>query len=391
MIYDVAVVGAGACGLTTAIFLNSKKTILFDSKTGAAKLSITGNNRCNITNLTDFDSFFDNYKPNGQFLRNSLSSFSQSDLIKFLKSLKIKTKTVKNRVVLENSTSKELSDKILKTAVKKTLFFPNTPIVDMKQDNELFILKTKKTTYKSKFVVLACGGMSYPQTGSNGLCYKTAAKIGHTIIKPAPFEVPFCSENTKNLQGLSFSNVELTLKIDKKKIKTKGDIIFTHFGISGPAILKLSENDFKNAELIIKLINKDEDEIKQRLLNYKGKAKKIIKKFLSVRFVDSNIKTEKYAKELSKKDINQILDTIFRFSMDVKKCSFDRAFVTKGGVSLKEINPKTMESNIIKNLFFCGEIMDIQGSIGGFNLQAAFSTGFLTAKTINARINNNRH
>jgi predicted Rossmann fold flavoprotein len=385
MIYDVAVVGAGACGLTAAIHLNSEKVILFDNKAGALKLSITGNNRCNITNCLNFDRFIENYKPNGNFLRDAFGKFFTKDLRIFLRTLRIETTCVGNRLILKNKKSKELAEILLQKAKESADFRANESVLKIVKDNGIFILTTKSSKYFAKNVLLACGGMSFPKTGSNGYCYKIAEELGHSIVKQEPFEVPFCAKNTKPLQGLSFKNIELTLKIGKKKIQPRGDIIFTHFGISGPAILKLSENEFEITKLFVRFISEDEELFKIRMLSYNGKVKSFLKSYLPERLIMYLTDIDKFTKELSKKEIKSIIDVLFRFEIDVKKCSFDRAFVTKGGISLKEIDPKTMESKIVKNLFFCGEIMDIQGSIGGFNLQAAFSTGFLASSSINRK------
>ncbi len=389
MIYDVAVVGAGACGLTAAIHLNPKKIILFDSKKGAKKLSITGNNICNVTNKLGLENFIEHYKPNGNFLRDAFKLFFVNDTIKFLQSLGIQTTLDNTRVILKNKTSKEMSSIILQIAKDKTTFRPNERIIDIRKEGDLFILKTQNHIYISKIVLLACGGKSFKHTGTDGTCYDIAKKLGHTIVKPTPFEVPFCSKNTENLQGISLYNKEITLKINNKKKTITGDIIFTHFGISGPAILELSENDFEQAILKINLIG-DKEAFENNLMSYKGKVKNLIKRHIPQRLADNIMRTDKYVKELSKKEINSIIDTLINFSFTVKKCSFDKAFVTKGGISTKEIDPKTMESKIVKNLFFCGELIDIQGSIGGFNLQAAFSTGFLAAYEINKKFRKNR-
>ncbi len=390
MIYDAAVVGAGACGIIAALHLSSQKTILFDNNSGAEKLSITGNNRCNISNCIDLDEFIEHYSPNGNFLRDAFSVFFIKDTKNLLKKFHINTTCNHNRLILKDKTSSYLAETLLNKAAETTVFKPFEGVVDIKKDNGIFIIKTKKGTYFAKNTILACGGKSYPKTGSNGLCYKFASNFGHNIVRPQPFEVPFCSNKTKPLQGLSFYGVELTLKFKNKKIINRGDIVFTHFGISGPAILELSEHNFEDAALYINFANQTEEEFRKELFNTNGKIKNKLTHYLPKRFVDNFVSIDKFTKELSKKEVVNILDTVLRFRLDVKKCSFNRAFVTKGGISLKQINPKTMESTIVKNLFFCGEIMDIQGSIGGFNLQAAFSTGFLASQSINRKTRTNK-
>ncbi len=387
MIYDLAVVGAGTCGLFAVINSQKLKTIVFDKNSGAKKLAITGNRKSNITNCSDKNSFLDYYGKNGNFLRDAFGLFFKDELVDFLHSEGFRTICKDNRVVIDKNSSSDLAEAMLNTAKRRvTSFKEYEPVVDIKKIDSLFDIVTTKRVYKAKSVLLACGGMSYPKTGSDGSCYKIAKKFGHTIIEPEAYEVPFCSSDTKNLSGLSFKDVVLTLKTDKKRFVETGDMIFTHFGISGPAILKLSEHSFEKARLFVNFMDIGKEELVKALLSSRKKVKNTLKEFMPGRFVDNVIKTDKYVKGLSKKEVSDIINTLFEFKLDVKKCSFDRAFVTKGGVSVREINPKTMESKIVKNLFFCGEIMDIQGSIGGFNLQAAFSTAFCAVSAVNRYI-----
>lgn len=385
--HSVAIVGAGASGLFAALNINLKNSIIFDKNSGAKKLSITGNSRCNITNAINFDSFLEAYGKNGQFLRDAFKIFFRDELIEFLKSQNIETANENDKIILKNIKSKQFAQKLLKIVKnKKNIEFKAyESVLNIKNKDGIFTITTDKGKYTSKTVLLACGGRSYPATGSTGDGYGFAQSLRHTIVKPKPFEVPFCSDNriVKNLQGISLQDTDIAIKIKNKKVKTKGDIIFTHFGISGPAILKLSEYDFQKTSIYIKFVKCTEDEFIKKMRKYNGKIKNYIRNYLPKRAIDYLIQIDKNTKEISKKELNTLLDTLFRFEMDVKKCSFDRAFITQGGIALKEINPKNMESKIVKNLFFAGEIMDIQGSIGGFNLQAAFSTAFLAASNIN--------
>ena len=388
MIYDVAIVGAGTSGLFAAINLHAGRIIIFDNKAGAEKLSITGNSRCNITNCIGKEEFLSNYGKNGNFLRDAFKLFFKDELFAFLDSSGFKTTCIDNRVILKNKKSSELAKfLLLKAKNKASAFKSKEAVTNITKQQDIFKIITKNGHYSAKTVLAACGGKSYAQTGSNGSCYKIVKNLGHTVVKPEPFEVPFCSENIQKLQGLSFKNANLTLKTGKRKFCTVGDIVFTHFGISGPAVLKLSEKMFDSAELFVDLINIQKEDFIEDMFASKGKVKNFLKKYLPVRFVYEYLNIDKQAKELSKKELNYILNTLFQFRLHVKKCSFDKAFVTKGGVSTKEIDPKTMESKIVKNLFFCGEIMDIQGSIGGFNLQAAFSTAFTAIKAMNRKVN----
>ena len=387
MIYDLVIVGAGPCGLSAAINSTLKKIIVFDKKSGAKKLSLTGRNRSNITNCIKKEEFIAHYGKTGNFLRDAFNVFFKDDLIKFLNTINIETKCEDNRVLLKNISSEKFADALIKEAHKKNIELrTNEAITDIHKHKGLFYVTSQKSRYKSKAVILACGGRSYPQTGSDGTCYKIAQSLDHTIIEPQPYEVPFCSKDAAGLQGISFKDVSLSLKIKKKRIEESGDIIFTHFGISGPAILRLSEYDFDEAKLSIRFVDIDKSRFIDDMMLFNGKVKNYIKKYMPERFINAYLDLDKKTRELSKSEINNILKKLYGFELTVKKCSFDRAFVTKGGVDTRKINPKTMESRITDNLYFCGEMMDIQGSIGGFNLQAAFSTGFLSASAINSRI-----
>ncbi len=386
MIYDLAIVGAGTCGLFAAINSHSLTTVVFDKNSGAKKLSITGNSKSNITNCIKKEEFLERYGKNGTFLRDSFKLFFKEELINFFERSGFDLICKDNKVVLKSKTSEEFAKALLNKAAKSvTSFRGYEPVVDISKDRDIFILNTHKDQYYAKNVLLACGGKSFPATGSDGSCYNIAKKLGHDIVKPNPCEVPFCCKDVKNLQGLSFKNVHLTLKTAKKRFSEYGDILFTHFGISGPAVLELSKNDFKHAKLFINFLGIKEQELLELLTKKNRKIKNIVKDIMPKRFVDEIVKTDKYSKEASKRELKEIVNSLLEFEVEVEKCSFNKAFVTCGGVSLREINPKTMESKLTKGLFFCGEIMDIQGSIGGFNLQAAFSTSFCAMNSIKSR------
>ncbi|WP_022670498.1 NAD(P)/FAD-dependent oxidoreductase [Hippea alviniae] len=386
-IYDVAIIGAGACGLACALNLKTDNVIILDAKSGALKLALTGNNRCNITNTFTIDEFIQSYGKNGRFVIDTFRRFFRNELLEFLKYYGIETITENEKIRLKNRSSKELAHILLNETQKKFKLKKFHKVIKVKQEDETFGIETlNNKTYKSKFVLLATGGKSYPQTGSDGSGYKLAEQLGHRIESLEPIETPFCCKKTKNLQGISLRNVELTLKIGKKTIKTEGDIIFTHFGISGPAVLKLSSESFKKGKLFLRLINLDEKTFINRLHFFKGKTKNLLSKHIPERLAQLAPYAELNCANLNRKQLNKIADFVFRFELNIEKCGFKKAFATKGGVSLKEVNPKTLESKIAKNLFFCGEILNIQGPIGGFNLQFAFSSGFLVADEINRRL-----
>ncbi len=386
-LFDVAIVGAGASGLACACFLKTPNTVIFDKYEGARKLSITGNNRCNITNTLPLEGFLEQYGKNGKFLRDTFNNFFRNELTEWLGGFGVETKVEKGRVFLKNKSAKQLS-KILKSAVehKVAQFKKFEPVIEIKNEKGIFLIKTQRNLYKSRVVVLTCGGMSFPNTGSDGSCYRIAKKLGHTITELEPIETPFCAKNCcEPLKGITLSNVKATLTINNKNITDKGDLIFTHFGVSGPVIFKLSSNSFRKAILKIELLENSEG-IVRKLHFYKGKVKNFLSQFLPERLSQMAPYSEEFAANLNKNQLNSIKQFLSGFTLEVSKCGFNRAFVTKGGVSLKEINPKTFESRFIKNLFFFFFVLDIQGNIGGFNLQFAFSSGYTIAKSINERL-----
>ncbi len=385
-VLDVIIVGAGASGLACAYFLKTSNAIILDKYEGARKLAITGNNRCNITNTLPFEDFLLGYGKNGQFLRDTFGKFFREELLFWLKRLDVETREENGKIFLKNVSSKEFS-RILKNEVEtRTKVKKFEPVISVKREGNLFLVETEKNLYKTVNLVLATGGKSYPQTGSDGSGYSLAKQLGHTIVDLEPIEAPFCSkEKIDHLKGITLKNTTVTLKLERKKITEKGDLLFTHFGLSGPVILKLSNNSFREAEISVKLLDNPKRTV-EKLHFFKGKTKNYLSKFLPKRLAELSPHKELQAANLNKKQLKDVENFLSDFRIEVKKCGFKRAFVTKGGVSIKEIDPKTFESKIIKNLFFCGEIVDIQGSIGGFNLQYAFSSGYTVASTINNRI-----
>ncbi len=385
-ILDVIIVGAGASGLACAYFLKTRNAIILDKYEGARKLAITGNNRCNITNTLPLEDFLLGYGKTGQFLRDAFSNFFRDELLSWLEKLGVETQEDNGKIFLKSVSSREFS-KILKGRVEERIKIKKfEPVVDVKRCGDAFIVKTTKNEYKALNLVLATGGKSYPQTGSDGSGYSLAKQLGHTIVDLEPIEVPFCSKRKiEHLKGITLRNVTVTLKLENKKITEKSDLLFTHFGVSGPVIFKLSNNSFKDAEISIKFLNNPKSTV-EKLHFYKGKTKNYLSKFLPKRIAELSPHGELQAANLNKKQLKDVENFLSNFRIKVKKCGFKRAFVTKGGVSTKEIDPKTFESKIMKNLFLCGEIVDIQGNIGGFNLQYAFSSGYTVASTINNRI-----
>lgn len=372
------------------------------------KLLITGKGRCNITNAINIDEFINNIPGNGSFLYSALKRFTNIDIIKFLNDGGIQTKIERgNRIfpvtdkaidVLNVFLNKldELNVKIIKNIkVKKIL----------KKDNKVIGLETEDgKVFNADKIILATGGNSYKATGSTGDGYIIAKNLGHTIIDIKPSLIPlniYESNICKHMQGLSLKNVKIVV-VDNKKViyEDFGEMLFTHFGVSGPIILSASAIILRYKDINkllqekkIKIIidwkpSLSEEKLDLRLLRdfneYKNKQfinsldKLLPSKSISTIVDLSKINKYKRVNEINKEERKNLVHLLKNFELTVKSFrDINEAIVTAGGVSTKEINPKTMESKIIEGLYFAGEIIDVDGYTGGFNLQIAYSTGYV--------------
>ena len=376
------------------------EVILFEKNNRLGKkLSITGKGRCNLTNTAEISEVVKNIQGNGKFLYSSLKNFSTADTINFFESIGLKTKIERGGRVFPKSDN---ASEVIEVLTKK-LFLLN---VDLKLNSKVteIISDGKKILgvevggkfFDADAVILATGGKSYPATGSTGDGFIFAKKLGHTVTKIFPALVPLEIEEDfiKNLQGLSLKNVRVTLNSDNKKIQEIfGEMLFTHFGVSGPIILTLSGkvakllDEKKFVELVINLKPAlTAEQLDARILRdfekFKRKSaknalvellpQKLIPIILDLSFIDE----EKKVDEITKTERHRLAEVLQNFSLTVTKTRpIDEAIVTAGGISVKEINPKTMESKIISGLYIVGEVADVDGFTGGFNLQAAWAMG----------------
>lgn len=381
------------------------KVILLDGNERLGKkLFITGKGRCNVTNAKDISEFFDYIPGNSHFLYSALYSFTNEDTMNFFENEGIKLKVERgDRVFPESDKSSDiirgLSNALSRTDVEIRL---NSKVTDVK-------FKGKKITgleinnieiLEGDYFIMATGGASYPLTGSRGEGQKFAKKLGHNIIPLTPALVPMVVKDakTKELMGLSLKNVEVTVKENDKKVvyKNFGEMLFTHFGISGPLILtgsrfiekgknyrihidlkpalNLGELDKRVQKDFSKYINKDFKNSLVELL-----PQKIIPMVIEMSGISENKKVNEITKEERKKLVNTLKD--FSFELDGLR-PLEEGIVTKGGVDIKEIDPSTMKSRIIDNLAFCGEVMDVDAFTGGYNVQIAFATGFIAGINI---------
>lgn len=400
---NVLVIGGGPSGMMASLCAskNHKVTLIERNNELGKKLKLTGGGRCNITNNRDIEDFFDKVVSNRKFLYSSFYSFTNLDLLSYFDKNNLEYKIEvenDNKIYTKSDKSEEVIETLKKDLIKNNVnIIYNTKVVDfIIEDNTIIgvITESNEKIFADK-VIVATGGKSYPNTGSDGSMYKILEKY-HTITKFYPALIPLViKENfVKSMQGISLKNVEISTKIKKKKISKIGDMIFTHFGISGPCVLKFSsyinkfleENEITINIDVLPNINSDEisNIIRQDInKNILTNLKTILpQNFLKVILDDLELNNKK-VNELSKLDEEKIIKKLKNLELTVIDTKGIKASqVTCGGVNVKEINSSTLESKIINNLYFCGEVIDVDAETGGYNLQISFSTGFLAGNNI---------
>lgn len=406
-VYDVAIVGAGAAGLFTAVNCakRGKSVILYDkNKYPGRKLRITGKGRCNICNYSDNDNILKNIVHNEKFMYSSLNNYSAKDLIKFFNDNGIKTKVERgNRVFPESDDAMEIIEMFKKLIKDLNIEFKNETIVkDIEKNEDLFKVISNYGIDYAKNLVIACGGMSYKVTGSNGDGYKLAQKFGHSIkpIKASlvAMNTSLSKEDRLELMGLSLRNVEVKVINQKKKtIFTEfGEMLFTHFGISGPIILSASSYMKDDEDYTIYLDLKpalSEEQLDNKLLmlfeeEHLKSIGKVLenllpKKLINIFLKDIDLDYYKKACDITKVERTAIINNLKHFNLNYDSLrDIDEAIITAGGVNVKEIDPKTMESKLVNKLYIVGEVLDIDALTGGYNLQIAFSTAYQAAMSI---------
>ena len=439
---NVIVIGGGPAGMMAAIASaeNGNNVILLEKKERLGrKLLITGKGRCNITSSLPIDEFIQNIPGNGQFLYSAFKNYTNTDIISFLNEECLEVKEERGNRIFP-VTDKSLD--VLKCFTKRLKELNvkieyNEQVIEIvpKDENGKFKVKVIKNQENNKFntekyynkvkeknsenikifeadkVVLATGGKSYPLTGSTGDGYELAKKLGHTITKIRPSLVPleaFEQNMCKDLQGLSLRNVNIELK-NKENNKTVyqdfGEMLFTHFGVSGPTILSSSahlvrykniDELLKNKKIVLSIDFKpalSEEKLDERILRdfaefknkqFKNSLYKLLpQKLIPIIIEKSEINPDKKVNEINKKERHKLVGLLKNFEVTIKGFRpIDEAIITSGGVNIKEINPKTMESKLIEGLYFAGEIIDVDAYTGGFNLQIAYSTGYTAGNQI---------
>lgn len=400
------VIGGGASGLMAAgraAELGSRVLLLEKMGRVGVKLALTGKGRCNLTNGGDLPSFIENYRHNGRFLHNAFSRFFNDDLISFFSSRGLPLVEERGRRIFPVSNRAQDVVRILRhyTASSKVEIILHSPVQDILcAGGKVIGVRTEAARMEAAKIILATGGASYPQTGSSGDGFRMAEKLGHTIqpVRPALIPLEVKESFIRDLQGLSLKNVQLTLLSAGRRIGQEfGEMVFTNWGVSGPIVLTLSgavvDNlsrggielsiDFKPAlsreQLDARLIREFQAHPKQQLPNILSHL--LPKRLVPIFLKQAELSSHWRGHEVRSYQRNLLLTLLKDWRLQVKGVRpIEEAIVTAGGVSVKEIHPATMESKIVKGLYFCGEVIDVDGKTGGYNLQAAFSTGWVAGE-----------
>lgn len=418
--YDVIVVGGGAAGLLAAgqsAALGARVLLLEKMNRPGRKLLITGKGRCNLTNIAPLDEFMRHFGRNAHFLRQAFAEFFAGDLVALLQKQGVPTVTERGgRVFPASDTAQDVVDALLRWihdlgvtvhthAPVERLLIEDECItgvqvapVKVRQTRQEPALDLPRRIYSASAVIVATGGTSYPGTGSSGDGYRLAQAVGHTLVPVRPALVPLetAGDIALRLQGLSLKNVSVSLWVNGKKHADEfGEMLFTHFGLSGPVILTLSKQvvdhlrEGHTVSLSIDLKPAlDENKLDQRLLrdfdtHNKQQFSTVLKELLPRKLIPvcvelTGIADNKPAHQITSQERKRLRLWLKDFRFEITRCrSFKEAIITAGGVDTREVDRRTMQSRLVQGLYFAGEVLDIDADTGGFNLQAAFSTGSL--------------
>ena len=411
----VVVIGGGPAGMMAAITAkqNGDDVIICEKMPMLGKkLLITGKGRCNITSSLDMEDFIKNTPGNGMFLYSCYKQYTNNDIIQFLKEQGLEVKEERgNRIFPVTDCSQDVLNCFIKKIkeLKIEVLYKTQVIEILTEQNKVVGVRTTNKNINADKVIIATGGKSYPLTGSTGDGYELAKKLGHTVTELKPSLVPleiYDKNICKDLQGLSLKNVSINLKdkeTNKIIYKDFGEMIFTHFGVSGPIILSASAHLVRYKEISKKLQSKniileidfkpalDEKKLEDRILRdfqelknkqFRNSLDKLLPRKLIPTVIEmTNINPERKVNEITKEERMRLLKIFKSFTINIKGTRLiEEAIITSGGINIKEINPKTMESKIIKDLYFAGEVIDVDSYTGGFNLQIAYSTGYTAGK-----------
>nr|WP_157196061.1 NAD(P)/FAD-dependent oxidoreductase [Pseudoflavonifractor capillosus] len=396
---EIVVIGGGAAGCMAALTAARKgaSVILLErnQKLGR-KLYITGKGRCNVTNDCAPDEVLKNIPHNGRFLTSSVTRFPPASVKEFFTALGVKLKTERgNRVFPQSDKAADIIDALLMGLRRAGVEIREERAADIRSAGEGLRVHTERGEYRCKAVILATGGVSYPLTGSTGDGYQMAAALGHTIIPPKPSLVPLVAEGDlcRRMQGLSLRNVAIKVKNSKKKViyQEQGEMLFTHFGLSGPLILSASAHmrDFDKDHYTVWIDMKpalDEKTLDARILRDLGENPNrefhnvldglVPRLMVPVLAELTGIPDGTKANSVTREGRRRLLELLKNFPVEITgPRPVEEAIVTSGGIKVTEVDPKTMQSKLVKGVYFAGEVLDADAYTGGFNLQIAWSTG----------------
>lgn len=416
--FDLIVIGAGPSGLFCAI--NSRQStgrdkgektekrilVLEKNKSPGRKLLITGSGQCNITHEGDIHSFLNHYGEQGRFLRPAILGFTNSDLISYFEARGLEMKIEpEGKVFPQTRRAKDVLDILLAECRKaKIEIICQSAVRTVKKARDGFVLECEGCNYWSPILVIATGGCSYPATGSTGDGYRFARSLGHRLTEIGPALTPLIIKEHpfSDLAGISFEDMEISLHHQENRTEIQGDVLFTHEGLSGPAILDLSRHVRAGDTLRLSFVPREKrDALERWILELSGQEggrtmKSILSSIprslplpsrLGQRILDiCGLQSDMKISQLRREERMLLVDSLVGLPLVVSNLGgFGLAMVTRGGVNWKEVNPKTMQSRLVPGLYLTGEVLDVDGDTGGYNLQSCFSTAMLAARSIRDR------
>jgi predicted Rossmann fold flavoprotein len=406
--WDVIVVGAGAAGLLAGISAGksgAKTLVLEKNRKPGVKILMSGGTRCNITHNTDNRGIVKAFGNNGKFLHSPLAAFSVDETIRFFNQAGVATKIEPTGKIfpVSNKALDVLNALLNQLKNDNATLMLETPVLDIDPNEDGFLLKTNLQTFQAKKIILTTGGLSFPGCGTTGDGYKFAMKFGHTIKETQPALAPLKTDArwVHELSGVTIPDVGVTACLNEKPMmQDRGSFLFTHFGLSGPVILNVSKalnslSNFKDSSLKLDFLpSVKETDLEAKLQSFASTdGKKLLsvalgellpRRLLEGLFNQIGFSPERKCAGINKDERKAIVVSIKSKSVNITgTLGYAKAEVTTGGVSLDEVNSKTMESKLKKGLYLAGEILDLDGPIGGFNFQAAWSTGFLAGSQAN--------
>ncbi|MBK7211842.1 MAG: NAD(P)/FAD-dependent oxidoreductase [Bacteroidales bacterium] len=402
--FNTIIIGAGPAGLFASIHRKGGKVLLIEKKPSAGrKLLIAGQGRCNLTHEGSISAFMSRYGNANKFLKNALYGFDNIKLIEFFHNHGLGTVVDKNgKVFPETERSVDVLKVLLDACIKaRVRLLADEPVLKVERINEKFTIQTANSIYTSRFLMIATGGLSYPATGSSGDGYRFATDLGHSLEPQVPALSPvFIRDFTMSeLAGVSLAQRSISIyRQNRKFAEHRGDIGITHKGLSGPGILDFSRHMQAGDLLKINMIDTNADEFRNAIIAQASQSgKQEIQTFLKsfelpkslLRFLleELQISHSMPLAMLTKDKRIQLIASLCEYPFLIDRVGgYNMAMATHGGVKLTEVSPKTMESKLVPGLYFAGEVLDVDGDTGGYNLQAAFSTAYLAANSMNAKV-----